>query len=133
MQNIIQQLKVCEIGGVVDESTPDRIIMFRSHHHSVLAVGSDPESGRVPEIFEADAGRGEEDGVAGVFDPIEEEGIGRVEGVCETLKLGEIEGVATVEHDDLAVGEDGGGAGHDALDVVPVIGNHGEREVEPVD
>ena len=36
---------------------------------------------------------------------------------------------ASVEHDNGAVGEEGGGAGPDAIDVVPLVWDHGGGEV----
>lgn len=91
-----------------------------------------PCGGWVTEVVGQDGGRGYKDGVGFVLMPVDEEGIRRVCWDDEALDLGGGVGGAGVEHDEVAVWEDGGRASPDAIGVVPVVGDHSDGEVEPV-
>lgn len=133
VQVAIQQLILDEVGGLVDDGNASLVNLGANGDAPLVAAGAEPGGGGVPKVGRANAGRWEQDGVAGALHPLEEKGIGQVGRVGETLDLHGVVGVAGVEHDDLTVGEDGGGAGPDTVDVVPLVGDHGVGEVEPVD
>lgn len=131
MHDTVQELVGEEIGRPVDERDACSVEL-RADGEAPRAVGGQPGGGGVTEVLGSDAGWGEEDGVAVVLDPVEEEGVGGVGREGEVLDLNVMASGARVEHDDGAVGEEGGGAGPDAVDVVPLVGDHGRGEVEPV-
>lgn len=93
-----------------------------------------PGSSGIPEVLHPDAWRGGEHRVGVVhLGPLEEQRVREVRGHCQVLDLdGPVRG-SGVEHHDAAVVEDRGGAGPDAVDVVPAVRNHGQGEVVPVE
>ncbi|BAS76567.1 Os02g0106201, partial [Oryza sativa Japonica Group] len=123
-----------EVGGAVDDGDAGVVLVLGADDDPPVAVGGvAPGGGGVAEVAVADGAGRVEDGVGVVLGPVGEEGVVGVGGDGEALDLDGGVGGAGVEHGEAAVGEGGGGAGPDAVDVVPLVGNHGEGEVAPVD